>query len=99
MKNNLRTAKTKLAPLTNTLTRYKVLIFLVSIFAIYAMLTLRINLLNNKEPDSADVASQLQTIPRPKIDENTIEKIQQLQDNSVEVKTLFNSARKNPFQE
>lgn len=99
MKNKLRTIKTTLAPLTNVLERYKVLIFLVSIFTIYAMLILRINLLNNKEPDSADISSQLQTVPRPKIDESTVEKIQQLQDNSVEIKTLFNSTRKNPFLE
>src|SRR5262249_25067436 len=79
--------------------QYLPLIFIVSLLSAYGFLVLRINSLNNAEPSDAAVTEKLQTVQRPKVDQATIDKLQQLQDNSTEVQTLFKAARDNPFQE
>ena len=79
--------------------RYFGVIFAVLVLLTYAFLVWRINTLSQQKPSDDDVAEKLQSIKLPKIDQSVIDKIQQLQDNSVEVQTLFQQARDNPFQE
>ncbi len=79
--------------------RYKAVISIVAIVALYGWLVWQINVLGQREPTQQAVDEKLQTIKQPKIDKATIEKIQQLEDNSVEVQALFKQARENPFQE
>ncbi len=99
MKDKLDILSAKIMPLIDKFRRYKTFIFLIVLLIIYGFLVIRINTLNNKEPSDTDVTTKLQTVSRPKIDQSIVDKIQQLQDNSVQVKSLFNSARNNPFQE
>jgi hypothetical protein len=100
MKNpDLKTLSTKLAPFIQKARRYRVIIFIVVIVMVYSFLVFRINTLANGEPSDSDVDAKLQTAKQLKVDSATIQKIQQLQDNSSEVKALFNQARNNPFQE
>lgn len=99
MKLDINKILGKIKPWINKFLKYKLFIFFVVIFLIYSFLVFRINMLNNKEPSDSDVSTKLQTVSRPKIDQTIIDKIQQLQDNSVQVKALFKSARDNPFQE
>jgi len=75
------------------------MIFIIALFGIYSFLVFRINALNAQEPSDDDVTAKLKTVQRPKVDQSVIDKIQQLQDNSVDVKSLFNHARDNPFEE
>ncbi len=79
--------------------RYILPIFLVFIIAIYGFLTWRVITFNQVQPDQAKVAAQLKTAGVPRIDPDALQKIQQLQDNSVDVQTLFDQARSSPFQE
>lgn len=79
--------------------RYAGIGFVVFFVAIYGYLGWRIFSLNSVEPDPSAVASQLKTAGVPRVDPTVLSKIQQLQDNSVEVQTLFDNARSNPFQE
>lgn len=79
--------------------RHRVIVTIVSIVLLYSWLVLQINLLNRREPSDEAVAEKLQTVKRPRIDQQTIDKIQSLQDNNVDVRTLFKQARDNPFQE
>ena len=100
MKNlDFKTLSTKLVPVLHWLKRYRVILFIVSLVCIYSLLVLRINMLTNQEPSDNDVSAQLQSVHPPKLDPAIVSKIQQLQDNSVDVKALFNQARDNPFQE
>ncbi len=80
-------------------TRYSTLIFIVLLLGMYSFLMFRINALNGSEPTDEAVAERLQSTKRPKIDQSAVDKIEQLQDNSVEVQTLFDEARENPFHE
>ncbi len=62
-------------------------------------LVLRIGQLSRIEPTEDSVTEKLSSIKRPKVDAATLNKIQQLQDKNVDVKTLFDQARNNPFSE
>lgn len=99
MKINTKTILTKLISLLNKLRQYVVFVFIVALLLVYSLLVFRINQLNNQVPNKDDVTAKLKTVQRPKIDQSAIDKIQQLQDNSTNVQSLFNKARDNPFQE
>lgn len=75
--------------------RYKVIIFIVFVVAIYGYVIVRINEATNVQPSQA-ASSPAQVAPH--IDPDVVKQLQQLQDNSVSVKALFNQARTNPFQ-
>jgi zona occludens toxin (predicted ATPase) len=79
--------------------QYRVLFFIVALAAVYGFVVYRINVLSQSSPNPNDVSLQLQATRTPKVDPNVISKIQQLQDNSVNVQALFDQARNNPFNE
>lgn len=83
----------------NTLNRYRNFIFFLLLSALYGYIVWRINVLSSAPPSTADVANAQQNVQLPRIPQSTIQKLQGLQDNSVRVQTLFNTARQNPFQE
>jgi len=76
---------------------YKAFIFFLAVASLYGFILWRINAFSNAPASVSE--EQAQTTAQPRIDPATITKIQSLQDNSVSVQTLFDSARNNPFQE
>lgn len=95
----LKDIPAKLAPLGAALKRYVALIFILAFLGIYGFLVVQINVLSQAEPDEDAVTERLSRVHQPKIDENVIEKIKQLQGQNVEVESLFKQARDNPFTE
>lgn len=89
----------KLKALGTKLGKYTGIIFVVGLLGMYSFLVFRINNLTTGEPSEDAVAEKLQTVARPRIDESAVDKIEQLEDNSTEVKSLFDTARDNPFHE
>lgn len=77
--------------------KYLPIMAFVLIFGIYGFLILQISKATQK--DVVTTTSQAETIKRLKIDQASIDKIQKLEDQNVSVKSLFESARNNPFQE
>lgn len=75
-----------------------VLLFLFFAF-IYGYMILQISTYSNPHIDEADVLSEVKSSPTPRIDEEAVKKLQSLKDNSVNVQTLFEEDRTNPFQE
>lgn len=97
-------AKRKSEPLGTTLNkavtearRYRVLIFILCIALLYGFIVWRISVYSdaptNQTEENARLAAQ------PHIDPTTVQKMQELQNNSVSVQSLFNQARQDPFQE
>ncbi len=82
----------KLAPLK----RYRLLLFLAFIVAAYGYLLLQINAATNIAPAASTEVTTARATPH--IDQTVVNQLQQLQDNSVSAKALFNQARTNPFQ-
>lgn len=79
--------------------RHVVIIVFLCAAILYTGLILHINNLNQREPTDDAVTEKLQTIKRPKVDQSIVDKLQNLQDNSTDVQSLFKAARDNPFQE
>jgi hypothetical protein len=83
--------------LGKTFSKYAFLFFLLFLAAVYGFVLYRINVYVNVEP-SDSVAAQARS-STPHIDQSVVTQLQNLNDNSVSVKTLFEDARSNPFQE
>lgn len=99
MKDSIKKTVSKLSPYFRKLERYKLFIFAMLLLVLYGFLVFRINTLNSQTPSDEEVQAKLERVTSPHLDQSIIDKIEQLQDNSVEVQTLFNEARNNPFQE
>ena len=67
--------------------------------AVYGYIVLKINSYSNPVIDESDVISEAKASPTPRIDETAAQKLESLKDNSVNVQTLFDESRTNPFQE
>lgn len=79
--------------------RYAVVVFIVTVVSVYGFLVFQISQASQAEPGPEIVTQQLNSVKRLRIDQQSINKIQQLQDQSVGVQSLFQAARENPFQE
>ncbi|MBC7707888.1 hypothetical protein H7Y63_01560 [Polaromonas sp.] len=100
MKNILPPKATAAAGTTATvLVRYKLVIFVLLIACVYGYIILTISSLSSSQPTPDQISAESRPIKSTKIDKKVIQQLQQLQDNSVSVKTLFDEARNNPFQE
>ena len=78
---------------------YATFIFIITVLLIYSFLVLRISVLSQAEPSEAEAAEQAVTVKRLKIDQNAIDKIEELEDQNIAVQSLFQAARDNPFQD
>ncbi len=76
---------------------YKAILFFIFIAAMYGFIVYRISVLSSIAPDTSAVT--VSSTKAPHIDPAVVQKINELQDNSVNVQTLFDQARQNPFQE
>ena len=81
------------------LNRYKVLIFLIIVAGVYGYILLQINSLSSAQPSADQVNAQASPIKSAHVDKTVVSQLQRLQDNSVSVQALFDTARDNPFQE
>lgn len=96
---NIKQMPTQLAAALSKLKRHFVFIFIITVLGIYGFLIFQINRLSTSEPTQEKISEQLNNVPRPKIDQDSVDKLEQLQDQNVRVQTLFKSARDNPFSE
>ena len=94
---NVDSIKTRIGSFGKRLGTYKVFLFFLVIASLYGYIVWRINVYSNAPASESEVSAK--TVAQPHIDQNTVKKIQSLQDNSVSVQSLFDTARQNPFQE
>jgi Flp pilus assembly protein CpaB len=76
--------------------RYRIIIFVIFVFGLYGYLILQTSSATGVQPSSAQQTAITKRTPH--IDAATVKQLEQLQDNSVSVKALFNEARSNPFE-
>ncbi|MEK7626249.1 MAG: hypothetical protein AAB423_02780 [Patescibacteria group bacterium] len=86
-----------LEKIKNGFVSYRKVIFVVFIILLYSALVFRINQLSSQAPTDDQISQKLSETKRPKIDQDSLDKIQKLQDESVSVQALFKEARDNPF--
>ncbi|PID32484.1 hypothetical protein CR970_00200 [Candidatus Saccharibacteria bacterium] len=91
--------KQSVRPIVNFGRTYLPFAFFVAFGILCMFLVYQINSYASVEPTEDEIAEQLKVIQRPHIDDELVVKIQQLQDQNIEVRTLFEQARNNPFSE
>jgi hypothetical protein len=96
---NTSTITAKIQPVIAFIKQHSVTLFAVFFLGMYGFLVYRINVLTEAEPDAAAIGDSLSTVKRLKIDQDSIDKILELEEQNIEVKTLFQEARANPFNE
>jgi hypothetical protein len=100
MKNiDLKAITQKVGPAWTFAKRYSHFLFFLLLAILAGYLLWHINSLSNTEPSDDEVISKLKTVQRPNIDQKALTQIQQLQDQNVDVQSLFEHARENPFSE
>jgi hypothetical protein len=77
----------------------RIILFMLVLILLYGFIGWRIHSLANAKPGLAAVEAETKATSKPSIDPALVDKIKQLEDNSVNVKSLFDEARQNPFQE
>jgi len=88
----------QLGVLGQKLVRYMPLMVFVLIALVYGFVLVRITMLANAQPNDSTVVGQIADLT-PHIDQNAVRQLQSLEDNSVNVQSLFEDARNNPFGE
>jgi hypothetical protein len=96
---DLKTAPKQAKKVIQKLDGYKLFIFILAVLAAYTFLVLQIGKASRAEPSQAAITEQMNTVQRLKIDQNSVNKIEQLEDQNVGVQALFKDARDNPFQD
>jgi hypothetical protein len=79
--------------------KYAAFLFIVTFLGIYVYQVNHIGHLIEDEPPQSAVDDKLKPVSQLKIDENSIKQITDLESHNIEVKTLFDQARQNPFTE
>jgi hypothetical protein len=95
---NFKDLPKELSQLGHKIAPYVPLIFFVLVATVYGAILLRITVLSSAKPDATVVSTQVSELT-PHIDTSSVQKLQSLEDNSVNVQSLFNDARGNPFGE
>lgn len=99
MNFDLKDLPAKITPILQGAQKYSTVLIIVLFVSMYGFLLLRINSLSTSTPSEDEVTERLKTVQRPRIDEEAARKIEQLEDQNIQVQTLFNNARQNPFTE
>lgn len=97
-KSGIKDTLAKLVERSAKLRGYTLPAFLVFVGLIYGFLFLQINSLVGSTPSDADIDNQVKAAHVPAIDEDVVDQLMSLKDNSVNVQSLFEKARNNPFQ-
>lgn len=87
------------ATLARRLNRYRLFLFILAFLSIYGFLIVRVNSLTHGEPPPVAAGESLDAVRRLRLDQASINKLQALEAQNIEVRALFQQARDNPFTE
>lgn len=99
MNLNIKTITDKIMPALMAFAKHIKVIFAVVLVLVFGFLVARIGLLSRSEPSVEAVDKAVLEIKRPRIDKDAVAKIYELRDQNIQVQTLFQQARENPFSE
>ncbi len=99
MKIDLKAIPKLIDKLVQKLRIYGTFILILLILGAFTFVVLRIRYYANHEPSQAEINQKLLELKNTQINQEAINKIEQLQSKNVGVKALFDNARDNPFHE
>jgi hypothetical protein len=79
--------------------RFRFITIFILFSLMYGYVLVQVTTINEQTPSEKKISDKVTALPRPKIDQQLIDKITSLEEENVQVKTIFNDARKNPFAE
>lgn len=94
---DVKSLRAGLGGLAKVFGRYASVLLFLLFMGVYSYIVFQINTLSNPAVSDDEIAGQVETLPTPRIDEEAARKLQSLKDNSVNVQTLFEQGRTNPF--
>lgn len=89
----------KLSAIKKILSRFAPLFLIIIVASVYSGLILYINNLTDVTADDDEVIEMLEVTTRPQIDQQAVDAIEALQDQNIQIESLFEEARDNPFAE
>jgi hypothetical protein len=96
---NLKTIVTKLRKPWQKVASHFAFISIVVVLLVYLFVVWQIRTLSTAEPSPEDESLAVTSTSVSRIDKDAIERIQKLEQNSPQIRSLFNEARNNPFHE
>lgn len=79
----------------NLLVRYKLEVFIIFVSIIFGFLILRIGQYSISEPSQSAINEKEKSANFPKIDQQAVDNILELEDQNIDVKSLFEESRNN----
>lgn len=89
----------QLVKLLYLLKKYVVLVIIILFGGMYGYLIYTSGQEASRVPSEVKINEQFQGASRPKIDKNVAEQLHELESQNIEIKSLFDEARNNPFSE
>lgn len=89
----------KLAIVITFVKRFRFIIAFIVFSVMYGYIMVQVNNISQRQPTEKQITEKATAVPKTKVDEDLAEQITSLEDQNVQVKTIFNEARKNPFAE
>ena len=99
MKLDTKKLLNALQPALELLQKYRNILVIVLAVGVFGFIFYRIGYFNSLEPTESQIEEKLLTVQRPKIDKSVVEKLEMLEHQNIQVQSLFNQARENPFRE
>lgn len=100
MKFDKQSLTLQLAKVSEVAKKYAAFSFVVVFLCIYVFLVQHIGkLINSDVPPQTVTETSTKPISRLQFDKNAVDQMKQLEAQNIEVQTLFNQARQNPFTE
>lgn len=89
----------KLSILGEYIKRFRFIIVFIIFSSMYGYIILKVNEINLQKPDNNEINEKVTSAPSARINQELADKITGMENQNVQIKTLFNEARKNPFDE
>jgi len=99
MNLDIKDIQAKIVPLINKLRKYFGFIVILIMLGLFGFVVNQIRTYATAEPSEDAIIESLPSTGAVKIDSETASTIQKLESTNIDVETLFNEARDNPFQE
>ena len=79
--------------------RFRFILVFTIFSVLYGYILIQVNGIIAKKPSESQISEKATAAPKTKIDPKLAEKITSLEDQNIQIKTIFSDARKNPFAE
>ena len=88
----------KLSIVKDIITRFSVIIFVIFLGLVFGFLTFNIANYSNREPSDDQIEERLSSLKTVNLNQQAVDKINELRDQNINIESLFNNGRANPFE-